>query len=67
MVMLGKQHTTMLKALSGGLALLVIVLFVLAVLARMDWLWFWISAAIAAIFAYLILPRLTGQQRPRRP
>lgn len=49
---------SLIRAVSIGLVVYIVVIFVLFVIKRVSMTTFWLSAAIIAFFAYYLLPRL---------
>jgi len=46
------------KVVSGLLAVILIIVFVLAILSVIDWVIFWGVIIVVAIYTYVVLPRL---------
>lgn len=53
-----KWALPVLKGFSIFLLALIVISFVLAILGRLAWLAFWIIAALVALCAYVLIPRI---------
>jgi hypothetical protein len=53
-----KHAVPILKAFSVALLFYMVLTFVLAVLGKLPWMFFWVSAAFVAFCAYVVIPRV---------
>ena len=46
---------------SAILGIVLITVFVLAIIGRIPWQWFWVTALVIGVLAYYVIPRLRSK------